>query len=63
MWLVDTLEKTAPGVPPVVVTGLTVAGVSLQDWVYILTIVYLIVMIVKTIKSLFTRRKKNGEPN
>lgn len=56
MWLVDTVEKAAPGVPPVVVTGLTVAGVSLQDWVYLLTIVYLIVMIVKSIVSVFKRK-------
>lgn len=56
MWLVDTVEKAAPGVPPVVVTGLTVAGVSLQDWVYLLTIVYLIVMIVKSILSVFKRK-------
>jgi len=55
MWLVDTVEKAAPGVPPVVVTGLTVAGVSLQDWVYLLTIVYLIVMIVKSIVGVFKR--------
>lgn len=55
MWLVDTVEKAAPGVPPVVVTGLTVAGVSLQDWVYLLTIVYLIVMIVKSIIGVFKR--------
>lgn len=55
MWLVDTVEKAAPGVPPVVVTGLTVAGVSLQDWVYLLTIVYLIVMIVKSIVGIFKR--------
>ena len=55
MWLVDTVEKAAPGVPPVVVTGLTVAGVSLQDWVYRLTIVYLIVMIVKSIVGVFKR--------
>ena len=55
MWLVDTVEKAAPGVPPVVVTGLTVAGVSLQEWVYLLTIVYLIVMIVKSIVGVFKR--------
>lgn len=59
MWLVDTVEKAAPGVPPVLVTGLTVAGVGLQDWVYILTLVYLIVMIAKSVKQLF-KRGDNG---
>lgn len=55
MWLVDTVEKAAPGVPPVIVTGLTVAGVSLQDWVYLLTIVYLVVMIVKSVIGMFKK--------
>lgn len=60
MWLVDTVEKTAPGVPPVLVAGVTFAGVGLQDWVYGLTIVYLIVMIVKTIKQLFKKDSNDG---
>lgn len=55
MWLVDTVEKTAPGVPPVLVAGVTFAGIGLQDWVYGLTIVYLIVMIVKSIVGIFKR--------
>lgn len=51
MWLVDkTAAKSAETIaPPVVVSGLTLWGISLQDWVYILTSVYLIVMIIKTI--------------
>lgn len=60
MWLVDTVEKTAPGVPPVLVAGVTFAGVGLQDWVYCLTIVYLIVMIVKAIKQLFKKDSNDG---
>lgn len=59
MWLVDTVEKAAPGVPPVLVAGVTFAGVGLQDWVYILTIVYLIVMIIKSTTQIF-KRGKNG---
>lgn len=55
MWLVDTVEKTAPGVPPVLVAGVTFAGIGLQDWVYLLTIVYLIVMIIKSIVGVFKR--------
>lgn len=60
MWLVDTVEKTAPGVPPVLVAGVTFAGVGLQDWVYILTIVYLLVMICKTVRQLFKKDSPNG---
>lgn len=60
MWLVDTVEKTAPGVPPVLVAGVTFAGVGLQDWVYILTIVYLLVMICKTVRQLFKKDSNDG---
>lgn len=51
MWLVDkTTSKVAETIaPPAMVSGLTLLGVSLQDWVYILTIVYLLVMISKTL--------------
>jgi hypothetical protein len=34
--------KTAPAVA---VTGVSIAGVALQDWVYLLTIVYLLLQI------------------
>jgi len=30
--------------PPAVATGITAAGVSLQDWVYIVTIAYTLMM-------------------
>lgn len=31
--------------PPVAIGGLTLGGVTFQDWVYILTIIYLIMQI------------------
>ena len=37
--------------PPIVVTGVTVLGVALSDWVYIGTIVYTIVGIITMIKK------------
>ncbi|AZF88105.1 holin [Pectobacterium phage Arno160] len=51
MWLVDkaTSKVAETLAPPAMVSGLTLLGVSLQDWVYILTIVYLLVMISKTL--------------
>ncbi|QYW05820.1 holin [Vibrio phage vB_VpaP_G1] len=50
MWLVDELVEKAPqAAPPVIVSGLTFWGVSLQDWVYILTIVYILIQIVKPV--------------
>jgi len=30
--------------PPTVVTGVTAVGVSLQDWAYIVTIIYTVLM-------------------
>ena len=37
--------------PPIAVTGVTVLGVALSDWVYIGTIVYTIVGIITMIKK------------
>ena len=37
----DAIQST----PPIVVSGLTLAGIPLQEWVYILTLVYLIFQI------------------
>ena len=31
--------------PPIAVAGMTMAGVSLQDWVYVLTIAWLVVQL------------------
>ncbi|AEZ65052.1 holin [Aeromonas phage phiAS7] len=48
MWLVDeVVEKAAPVAPPAAVAGMSVMGVSLQDWVYIATLVYIAIQIVK----------------
>ncbi|AZQ96387.1 putative holin [Aeromonas phage ZPAH7B] len=46
MWLVDeVVEKAAPVAPPAAVAGMSVMGVSLQDWVYIATLVYIAIQI------------------
>lgn len=53
--------------PPIAVTGVTVLGVALSDWVYIGTIVYTIVGIITMIKKywvdpyLAARRVKKNE--
>lgn len=39
MWLVEEAQRAAD--QPAVVTGLTLMGIGLQDWVYILSIIYL----------------------
>lgn len=53
--------------PPIAVTGVTVLGVALSDWVYIGTIVYTIVGILTMIKKywvdqyLATRKVRSNE--
>ena len=37
--------------PPTVVSGITVLGVPLHEWVYVLTIIYTLVGITTTIKK------------
>lgn len=62
MWLVDeATEKAAGAVPPVIVSGLTVCGVGLQDWVYILTALYLILQIGKFLWNTISKwRSRHG---
>ena len=43
--------------PPLAVTLASVAGLGFQDWVYILTIIYLVLQIVLTGKKLFIEWK------
>lgn len=52
----DTIAAKAS--PPIVVTGLAIAGVSLQEWVYVLTIVYLILQIGHFVWSKFFKKDK-----
>ena len=35
--------------PPIAVTGVSITGLSLQDWVYILTIAYTSLQIISTV--------------
>lgn len=47
--------------PPVTVVGLTLGGIPLQEWVYILTIVYLLMQIGWLGYSKFIRKTAGGE--
>ncbi|QDH46277.1 putative holin [Aeromonas phage LAh2] len=57
MWLVDKAGEAALAAPPAVVTGITLMGVSLQDWVYIATLFYLVILIAIKIKELVCGRR------
>lgn len=49
-------SKIAP-VPPLVVSGVSVLGMGLQDWAYMLTIIYTSLLIVGWIWKAVRRRK------
>lgn len=38
----EMISEAVKSSPPVTVVGLALGGITLQDWVYILTIVYLL---------------------
>lgn len=55
----EIMDESAKLVPPAVVSTLSLFGISLQDWVYILTITYLIIQITfAVIKYVRARNKK-----
>lgn len=63
MWLVDeAADKGLGAAPPVIVSGLTVMGVSLQDWVYILTIIYILFKIGQAVVTTISKwRNRNND--
>lgn len=56
----ETLIEAVKSSPPVTVIGLTLGGIPLQEWVYILTIVYLLMQISWLGYSKFLRKAKAG---
>ena len=47
------IQEAAQAAPPVSVAGLSISGVPLQEWVYIVTIVYTDILIVKAIPGVY----------
>lgn len=58
MWLVEEGQKALD--QPAVVTGLTLLGISLQDWVYILSLVYLGANIARLILKAYAKWRHHG---
>lgn len=53
----ETIVATAKVAPPVVATGMTVAGYPLSDWLILLTIIYTVMQILVLVhKELRERR-------
>lgn len=55
----DIMDEAAKFVPPAVISTMSIFGIGLQDWVYILTILYLLVQISLSVyKYIRTTKKK-----
>ena len=58
----EATQIATRGAPPITVAGLSLGGVQLQDWVYILTIIWLVFQItsaaVNLIQARSARKKK-----
>lgn len=59
MSLSSALDAPAAKAPPIVVTAISVAGVSLQDWVYIVTLLWLGIQIAHSTYKWWKGRAKN----
>ena len=49
---------TAKVTPPVVVSGMVIAGYQLQDWLVVLTIIYTVIQIVLLLPKLWQMWRK-----
>lgn len=52
---IDALASGAKASPPITVAAATMAGMSLQDWVYVLTIIYTLLLIAQHIWTKWIR--------
>lgn len=56
----EIVTASAKAAPPLAVSGLTISGVTLQDWVYIATLVYLAFQIYVIIRDKIVHYKAKG---
>ena len=57
----DMAVEAVKAAPPVTVVGMTLGGVSLQEWVLILTAVYTVLQIAFLIRDKVLRRKDQDD--
>ena len=55
----DLLVEVAKASPPVTVAGLSLGGVSLQDWVYVLTGVYILLQMILLVYDRLVRKDRD----
>lgn len=51
----------AKAAPPLSITGLSLAGVPLSDWLVLLTIIYTLLQIVKVVLEIKARRSRKHD--
>ncbi len=56
----EIVTATAKAAPPLAVSGLTISGVTLQDWVYIATLVYLAFQIFVIVRDKIVNYRSKG---
>ena len=56
---VEVAMATAKLTPPITVTGMTLVGYTLQDWVLLATLVYTILQICITVHRLYKEHRGN----
>ncbi len=52
----ELVAAATKGSPPLAVTGLAIAGVPLQDWVLVATLVYTVLQIVLLVRKFLKER-------
>jgi hypothetical protein len=52
----EMVNEAVKASPPVAVIGLALGGITLQDWVFILTLIYLVLQITWLVWSKFLRK-------
>lgn len=56
----EIVTASAKAAPPLAVSGLTITGVTLQDWVYIATLIYLAFQIYVIVRDKIVHYKAKG---
>lgn len=55
----DLAVEAAKATPPVTVAGLSLGGVSLQDWVYVLTGAYILLQMILLVYDRLMRKDRD----
>lgn len=54
----EILDVAKQSTPPVAITTLSLIGIQLSDWVYIFTLIYLLLQIILLVRKLIYKRER-----